>query len=83
MNFEMGPNHYVAFASAVEKTLMDNVRFSLKEKAMKIAEVEVDKAVDEALKDLNLKSEAFRDAFGQDFKVHFFLSRFPAKGAEK
>lgn len=76
---EMGLNHYDGFASAVEQTLMDNVRAALKEKAMKIAEEEVDKAVDDALKDLNLRSEAFRDVFGHELKVKFLLSRFPKK----
>ncbi|MFA5898839.1 MAG: hypothetical protein WC829_06965 [Hyphomicrobium sp.] len=62
-----------AFLSAVTATLSAGIRSTLKGPLMEIAEAEVDKAVDKAMAELDIRIKAWMDTYdmGTTIKVIF------------
>jgi hypothetical protein len=65
--------HDDVFLSAVASTLSANIRNTLKGPLMEIAEAEVDKAVDHAMVELDIRIKAWVDTYdmGTTIKVVF------------
>ena len=67
--------HSNAFINALEQALEQQVRQALKAPLMKIAEAEIEKAVDEAVKVLDVRIETWRDDMGLKDTIELLVKK--------